>query len=68
MPVWLSIVLALGGSAIISTVVGFILNHYLKKLYDKKDHDREELNKLHAMEEEVARKKLINDALAPLAI
>ena len=37
MPIWLTIVLALGGSALISSIIGFIVNRNLGRYFEKKD-------------------------------
>ena len=41
MPTWLTIVLALGGSAIISSIVGFLIARVLRQAFEKKDRERE---------------------------
>lgn len=45
MPEWLSIVLALGGSAIISGIVGFVINRNMNKFFSKKDLEEENRRK-----------------------
>ncbi len=54
MPVWLTIVLALGGSALISTIVGFLVNRNLGRYFDKKD----KINKEEAEQKSQTRLKL----------
>lgn len=42
MPSWLTIILALGGSAMISSVVGFFIARVLRQAFEKKDLEQEE--------------------------
>ena len=78
MPLWLTIVLALGGSALISTVIGFITTRALKNIADKKDKekaekeqkelkDKADLEKFRYQQEREERrndtKDIVNDAL-----
>lgn len=56
MPVWLTVVLALGGSALISTIIGFVTTRVLNKIVDKRDKEKEEQdNKIRKDKEELER-------------
>lgn len=45
MPAWLTILLALGGSAIISSVVGFFIARFLRSVFEAKDLEKENKKK-----------------------
>ena len=45
MPAWLTIILALGGSALISSVIGFLMARLLRSLFEAKDAEKEEKKK-----------------------
>lgn len=58
MSIGLQIFLALGGSALISTVVSFIFGRLLTRAADKHDKERSEIEELHRTQ---ARQERIND-------
>lgn len=54
MPAWLTIVLALGGSTIISSIVGFLIARVLRRAFEKKDEEREKEKKKIEKDRELA--------------
>ena len=78
MPSWLTIILALGGSSLISGVVAFVLQRTIYKKAEERDQaqrakaeqelkDREELEELRMKEERDARLEDIKKILEPIS-
>lgn len=65
MPQWLTIVLALGGSAIISAFFGYIIKRILDKYFERKDREAimaaEQLKEAQKLKEEKLRKERRED-------
>lgn len=56
MPTWLTIILALGGSAVISSIVGFLIARVLRQAFEKKDKEKEDEQKKQETNRELAEK------------
>lgn len=68
MPSWLTIILALGGTALINGVVAFVLSRTLYKKAEKRDRDSEELEELREQRRREERKQDLKLMLNPIEV